>query len=89
MDRDVKQKQRLMHSEITDTLRTGKVDLKTTIPALLTPERTLEILQKMKDVRLNLQRKARQELEEEGHEVSFFNPLLQEKLIKLDLDGKL
>mgnify|MGYP000993064095 CR=1 FL=1 len=87
MDREVKQKQILISNELADALQKGQVDTKATIPKFLTPEKLLEIDRKSKDVVLNLASKAIQELIEEGHEVSFEDPMFGEKLKKVDFDG--
>lgn len=80
-------KDELILSDIEDAVQKGKVDTKATIPKFLTPEKLLEIDRKLKDVMLNLTNKVIQELIEEGHEVSLRNPVLGEKMRKLDLDG--
>lgn len=83
----MKLKQALIYKDIDDAIQKGKVDLKTTIPAFLTPEKLLEINQKLHETTTKVMSNALQELVQDGQIISLSNPILGAKMREMDVDG--
>ena len=82
----MKLKQALIFKDIDDAIQKGKVDLKTTIPAFLTPEKLLEINQKLYETTTKVMSNVLQELVQEVQIISLSNPIVEAKMKEMDVD---
>lgn len=78
----------MIAKDLDDVLYKGKIDLETTLPAFLTPQKVIEIDKELDELLLKAGTKTLVELVREGVELSFTNPIVMEKMNSIDIDDE-